>query len=193
MNTPQRPPSCLEYETLFLYSEGLLEPAETRDLAAHLAACPDCRGRYRVEAEFSVSLRALPLLEPRAGFAAGVADRIRESSRGRAPGWWWPAAVLLALAPAILWFGAGGASIPGGGMALLEFVVSLVRTPLALAAWLSSAQAWTDLEAAAEALLSAIAGSPAYLATSLAAALMVAACTNALLYLAARRTLITRR
>ena len=58
---------CAEPETLFLYSEGLLEPAQTREVADHLAACPACRERYLVEAELSVSLRALPLPEPRTG------------------------------------------------------------------------------------------------------------------------------
>lgn len=192
-DTPHRPLPCVEPETLFLYSDGLLGPAQTREVAAHLATCPACRERYLVEAELSVSLRALPLPKPGAEFAAGVADRVRAGNRSRAPRWWWPAAAVLALAPAALWFVAGGASATGAGMALLDFVLSSVRAPLALAGWLSSPQAWADLGAAAESLLSAIVASPAYLATSLAAVLMVAAATNTLLYIAARRTLIAHR
>jgi Putative zinc-finger len=191
MDTQQRDIPCAEPETLFLYSEGLLEPAQTREVADHLAACPACRKRYRVEAELSVSLRALPLPAPGADFAAGVGGRIRAGRRSRTPRWWWLAAAMLALAPAGMWLAAGGASGPGDGVALLDFVVSLVRGPLALVGWLSSAQTWADLGSAAEALLGAIAGSPAYLATCIAAVVMVAAATNTLLYIAARRALVT--
>ncbi len=193
MDTQQRDVPCTEPETLFLYSEGLLEPAQTREVAGHLAACPACRERYLVEAGLSVSLRALPLPELRADFAVGVGDRIRAGRRSRTPRWWWLAAAVLALAPAALWLAAGGASTTGAGVALLDFVVSLVRMPLALASWLTSAQAWADLGAAAETLLGAIAASPAYLATCVAAAVMVAAATNTLLYVAARRALIANR
>lgn len=193
MDTQQRHVPCTEPETLFLYSEGLLEPAQTRAVADHLAACPACRERYLVEAELSVSLRALPLAGAGASFAAGVGDRIRAGRRSGTPRWWWPAAAMLALAPAGLWLVAGGASVTGAGVALLDFVVSLVRWPLALAGWLSSAQAWADLGSAAEALLGAIASSPAYLATCIAAAVMVAVGTNTLLYIAARRALVTQR
>lgn len=193
MDTQQHDIPCAEPETLFLYSEGMLEPAQTREMAAHLAACPACRERYLVEAGLSVSLRALPLPSPGPDFAAGVRARIRGDGRSRTPRWWWPAAAMLALAPASLWLVAGGASATGAGVALFDFVVSLVRTPLALATWLSSAQAWADLGAVAEALLRAIASSPAYLATCIAAAVMVAAGTNTLLYIAARRALIPHR
>jgi anti-sigma factor RsiW len=193
MDTKQRDILCTEPETLFLYSEGLLDQAQTREVAEHLAGCPSCRERYLVEAGLSVSLRALPLPELRPDFAERVGDRIRAGRNSRTPRWWWPVAAMLALAPAGLWLAAGGASATGAGVALLDFVVSLVQMPLALAGWLSSAQAWADLGAVADTLLGAIAGSPAYLATCIAAALMVAACTNTLLYVAARRTLITRR
>jgi len=193
MDTQQHGTPCAEPETLFLYSEGLLEPTPTREVAAHLAACPVCRERYLAEAGLSVSLRALPLPGPRADFAAGVAERIRAGGRSRTPRWWWLVAAMLAMAPAGLWLVAGGASASGAGVALLDFVVSLVRVPLATADWLTSAQTWTDLGAAAEALLGAIATSPAYLATCLAAAVMVAAAVNTLLYIAARRALIINR
>jgi len=193
MDTQQHCTPCAEPETIFLYSEGLLEPTETREMAAHLASCPDCRERYLVEVGLSVSLRTLPLPTPAAAFAARVGERIRRDGRNRTPRWWWLAAAMLALAPAGLWLATGGASATGAGVALLDFVVALVRTPLALASWLSSPQAWADLGAAAEALLGAIVASPAYLATCIAAAVMVAAATNTLLYVAARRALIPHR
>lgn len=193
MDTLQRDIPCAHPETLFLYSEGLLEATQTRGVADHMAVCPSCRERYRMETELSVSLRALPLPGPRADFAAGVRDRIGAARRSRTPRWWWPAAAMLALAPAGLWLMAGGASATGAGVALLDFVVSLVREPLALASWLTSAHAWADLGSAAEAVLGAIAASQTYLAVCIAAAVMVAAGTNTLLYIAARRTLITHR
>lgn len=192
MDTQQRDRHCAEPETLFLYSEGLLEPVQTREVADHLPACPACRERYLAEAELSVSLRALPLPGPGASFAAGVGDRIRAGRSSRTPRWWWLAAAMLALAPAGLWLVAGGASATGAGVTL-DFVVSLVRAPLALASWLSSAQAWADLGSAAEALLGAVATSPTYVATCIAAAVIVAAGTNTLLYVAARRALIAQR
>lgn len=192
MDTQQHDMPCAE-ETLFLYSEGLLEPAQTRKMAVHLAACPACRERYLVEAGLSVSLRALPLPAPGADFDTRVGERIRGVDRSRTPRYWWLAAAMLALAPAGLWLVTGGASATGAGVALLDFVVSLVRTPLALATWLSSAQAWADLGSAAEALLGAIVTSPVYLATCIAAAVMVAAGTNTLLYIAVRRALMPHR
>ena len=146
-----------------------------------------------VEVELSVSLRALPL--PDAG--SGLRRRCRRPhTRGQEQ----PHAALVVAGRGRagagsggLWLAAGGASAPGAGVALLDFVVSVVREPLVLAGWLSSAQAWADLGSAAEALLGAIAGSPAYLATCIAAAVMVAVGTNTLLYIAARRALIAQR
>ena len=89
--------------------DGALEPAARREVEAHLAACPACRGEQR---RIEGALRALARLpaapEPSPHFAARLAARLADPPRRGWPGlpaaWRWrlavPAAGLAAAAVA---------------------------------------------------------------------------------------------
>ncbi len=185
---------CLSAETLFFYSEGLLEPDETRAVAAHLRSCATCCARYRQEAELTVSLRSLPAPFPAAGFAGGVVERIRKEGVARAtPRWWWLVAAVLALTPAVAWLALTPAGVAGAPGVLGDVLLSALHAPVAILAWLGSGDAWFALGATAEAIAGAVTSSPASLATFIAAIGVVAAFTNCVLWRAARIVLASQR
>ena len=66
-------------ENLEEYLAGTLEPADRREIEAHLSACEDCREEMSEMQEVSrmfVSLRPEEEWQPSPGFYAGVVDRL---------------------------------------------------------------------------------------------------------------------
>jgi anti-sigma factor RsiW len=62
----ERRRSC-EPEAIFELAEGVLDAEREREVLAHLAACPGCRGSYERELSLSASLGALRSASPPCG------------------------------------------------------------------------------------------------------------------------------
>jgi len=77
---------CRNVETLYLYLEGELDPADARGLEAHLASCQACRDALAERRLLHEAFTSLPALEVPADFALSVMDRIPETAEPKA-GW----------------------------------------------------------------------------------------------------------
>jgi predicted anti-sigma-YlaC factor YlaD len=77
---------CWSAETLYLYLEGELGPAERRGLEAHLEGCPACREALAERRLLHEAFTSLPPLEVPPDFALSVMDRLPEPAEAR-PRW----------------------------------------------------------------------------------------------------------
>jgi len=77
---------CRSAETLYLYLEGELGPAERRGLEAHLEGCPACREALAERRLLHEAFTSLPPLEVPPDFALSVMDRLPEPAEAR-PRW----------------------------------------------------------------------------------------------------------
>lgn len=93
-------------DALFAYRDGELDEAGRREVAAHLAACADCRGALERWELAAKALLEPPRVEAREAFVGGVMARIAEEEReAEAPsgaGWWLTPGFALALGLAVL-------------------------------------------------------------------------------------------
>jgi predicted anti-sigma-YlaC factor YlaD len=74
---------CRSAETLYLYLEGELGPAERRGLEAHLEGCPACREALAERRLLHEAFTSLPPLEVPPDFALSVMDRLPEPAEAR--------------------------------------------------------------------------------------------------------------
>lgn len=182
------PRTCPDAESLFLYSEGLLEGEDHAQVASHLATCAACRERVRAESELTVSLRSLALPEPTAPLGAAVRTRIMsERRRRRAPYWWGAIAAAFLVASGVRWLLVADLSPQGAGLAVLELVLFIVRSPFALVGWLTDPETWGTAATVTTSLAVAVTSSPAMVALMILAALAVATAVNVALFGALRR------
>ncbi len=184
---------CRTAETLFLYSEGLLEPDESRAVAVHVRACPQCAVRLREELSLSTTLRSLPAPRPSKNLAAAVTRHIRASRARAVSRWWWALATVLLLASGLQWLVTAGFSPSVALRNLTVALVDLVRSPLILAGDLADGSLWRDLAAFLDVLARVATSSPWWLAATAASFMLVAAATNSILYLAVRHALAGQR
>ena len=77
---------CRSAETLYLYLEEELGPAERRGLEAHLEGCPACREALAERRLLHEAFTSLPPLEVPPDFALSVMDRLPEPAEAR-PRW----------------------------------------------------------------------------------------------------------
>ena len=75
---------CRSAETLYLYLEGELGPAERRGLEAHLEGCPACREALAERRVLHEAFTSLPPLEVPPDFALSVMDRLPEPAEAKA-------------------------------------------------------------------------------------------------------------
>ena len=183
---------CLSDEQLFFYSEGLLEADETRRVAAHLKSCGSCAARYVEEIELTVALRELPAPLPSATMPSRVISQIRAARVRTVSPWWWAVAFGLLVASGLRWLAAGDLSPERAASSLVDFLWNGAIAVLELIARLSDLDTWSHLGRAFVTVAEAAAGSPLWLASSVTAALMVAAAANVLLWSVAKRTLANR-
>jgi predicted anti-sigma-YlaC factor YlaD len=87
--------NCRSAESFYLYLEGELGPAESRELEAHLEHCPACRGVLAERRLLHEAFTSLPPFEVPPDFALSVMDRIPEAADEKA-GWLAPLASGLA-------------------------------------------------------------------------------------------------
>jgi hypothetical protein len=78
--------SCLRPDRMDLYLEGELDPAERRELEAHLRLCPGCREALEDRRAWERAFSSLPPIEVPPGFAAAVMARV-PAERRHAFGW----------------------------------------------------------------------------------------------------------
>jgi anti-sigma factor RsiW len=178
---------CPDAETLFFYGEGLLEPEESRIVAAHVAGCKTCRERHHLDMELTVSLRRLPLPEPSPTVLEAVRNRIQFEGRRHISPWWWIAAASFIVASGLRWLLVADLSFQGAAMAAFDLLLFVVRSPLVLFAWLTDAETWADAALVAQSLVGALTSSPVGIVFLTMAALAVVAATNLALFGAARR------
>lgn len=183
---------CLSDEQLFFYSEGLLDADETRRVAAHLKSCGSCAAHYLAELELTVALRELPAPLPSAAVSSRVITRIRSTRAGSASAWWWVAAFGLLVASGLRWLAVGDLSPERAALSLVDFLWNGAVAMLELVARLGDLNTWTHLGRAFVTLAEMTAGSPLWLASSIAAALMVAVAANVLLWSVAKHALVNR-
>lgn len=183
---------CLPDEQLFFYSEGLLEAEEARGVAAHLKSCESCAARYLAELELTVALRELPAPLPSAAVPGRVVTQIRASRAGSASAWWWIAAFGLLVASGLRWLAAGDLSLERAALSLVDFLWNGAVVIIEVISGLGDPSTWTHFGRAFVAVAEMTAGSPLWLASSVAAALMVAVAANVLLWSVAKRTLVHR-
>jgi predicted anti-sigma-YlaC factor YlaD len=74
---------CRSAETLYLYLEEELGPAERRGLEAHLEGCPACREALAERRLLHEAFTSLPPLEVPPDFALSVMDRLPEPAEAR--------------------------------------------------------------------------------------------------------------
>ena len=74
---------CRSAETLYLFLEGELGPAERRELEAHLEGCPACREALAERRLLHEAFTSLPPLEVPPDFALSVMDRLPEPAEAR--------------------------------------------------------------------------------------------------------------
>lgn len=183
----RRPDPCISNENLFFYSERLLENGEARVVSAHLRSCERCSRRYVEEVELTVALKELPLPEPAAGWAGAVMRGIR--ARREESSWWWIVAFGLLVASGAQWLIAADLSPSGAVGLVIDWSFRGATGLLTLMASLGDLETWGRAAHTVATVIEAAASSPSWLATSLAAAAMVALAANALLWTVARRFL----
>lgn len=180
---------CPDGESLFFFTEGLLEPDERQTVAAHLKTCAACQKRVRMESELSVSLRQLPLPEPAPTMASAVRTRIlADRRRQRASYWWWAVAAAFLLASGLRWLLVADFSLQGAALAMIDLLVFLVRSPLAIVGWLSDPETWeTGATVVTSIAGGTIMSSPVGISAVALAALAVATAANLIVFGVARR------
>jgi hypothetical protein len=95
---------CRDAESIYLYLEGELDPAERRGLEAHIETCPACRAALDERRLLHEAFTSLPPFEVPPDFALSVMDRIPETAGVKA-GWLAPlASGLTALVVGLLGF-----------------------------------------------------------------------------------------
>lgn len=72
--------NCLSPDTVFLYLEGELGPAERQAIEEHLGRCPGCRAAFEEKRLLHEAFTSLPPLEVPSGFARVVMDGIPEKA-----------------------------------------------------------------------------------------------------------------
>ncbi len=117
----------LDALTLNAWADGLLEPDERRQAAAHLAACERCRARAAGQAQMAHLLRHLPAEPPPPLLAHRIVARLGRQPRRR-PAWALPASTAQA---ALTWLSAAAALV---GLALVVLAWPDVARLMAAAA-----------------------------------------------------------
>jgi anti-sigma factor RsiW len=135
----------LDALTLNAWADGLLEPDERRQAAAHLAACDRCRARAAGQAQMAHLLRHLPAEPPPPFLAHRIVARLARQPRRR-PAWALPAATAQA---ALTWLSAAAALV---GLALVVLAWPDVARLIAAGAGLPSANLAALLDLPADTL-----------------------------------------